>query len=57
LNASDDHRKDGRVRKEGDDLMSATRYAVMMLRYARNLLPVKPRSTVPAIPRGGWMVA
>jgi hypothetical protein len=57
LNASDDHRKDGRVRKEGDDLMSATRYAVMMLRYARNLLPVKPRSTVPAISRGGWMVA
>jgi phage terminase large subunit-like protein len=28
------HRKDGRVVKEGDDLMSATRYAVMMLRYA-----------------------
>ena len=29
------HRKDGRVVKEGDDLMSATRYACMMLRYAR----------------------
>src|SRR5262245_95637 len=29
------HRKDGRVVKEGDDLMSATRYAVTMLRYAR----------------------
>jgi hypothetical protein len=29
------HRKDGKVHKEGDDLMSATRYAVMMLRYAR----------------------
>jgi hypothetical protein len=29
------HRKDGRVVKEGDDLMSATRYALMMLRYAR----------------------
>src|SRR5262249_47817054 len=28
------HRKDGKVHKEGDDLMSATRYAVMMLRYA-----------------------
>lgn len=28
------HRKDGRVVKEGDDLMAATRYAVMMLRYA-----------------------
>jgi hypothetical protein len=28
------HRKDGRVVKEGDDLMSATRYALMMLRFA-----------------------
>jgi len=29
------HRKAGRVVKESDDLMSATRYAIMMLRYAR----------------------
>jgi phage terminase large subunit-like protein len=29
------HRKDGKVVKEGDDLMSATRYAIMMLRYAQ----------------------
>jgi hypothetical protein len=29
------HRKDGKVVKEADDLMSATRYGVMMLRYAR----------------------
>jgi hypothetical protein len=28
------HRKDGKVFKEGDDLMAATRYAVMMLRFA-----------------------
>jgi len=28
------HRKDGRVVKEGDDLMCATRYACMMLRHA-----------------------
>lgn len=28
------HRKDGQIVKEGDDLMAATRYAVMMLRYA-----------------------
>lgn len=28
------HRKDGQVVKERDDLMSATRYAIMMLRYA-----------------------
>ena len=29
------HRKDGRVVKEGDDLMAATRYATMMLRHAK----------------------
>jgi phage terminase large subunit-like protein len=29
------HRKDGRVVKEQDDLLSATRYALMMLRFAR----------------------
>jgi hypothetical protein len=29
------HRNDGRVVKERDDLMSATRYGLMMLRYAR----------------------
>jgi hypothetical protein len=28
------HRKDGKVFKEGDDLMSATRYAIMSLRHA-----------------------
>ena len=31
------HRKDGKVFKEGDDLMSATRYAVVMLRYAQTV--------------------
>ena len=47
------HRKDGRVHKEGDDLMSATRYAVMMLRYAKTDIPPKPRSI--RLGRGGWM--
>jgi phage terminase large subunit-like protein len=28
------HRKDGKVVKEGDDLMAASRYAIMMLRHA-----------------------
>src|SRR6516164_7514954 len=28
------HRKDGKVVKEGDDLMAATRYGIMMLRFA-----------------------
>jgi hypothetical protein len=31
------HRKDGRVVKEGDDLMAATRYALMMLRHSRTV--------------------
>src|SRR5262249_54957268 len=30
------HREDGKVFKEFDDLMSATRYALMMLRYAKS---------------------
>jgi phage terminase large subunit-like protein len=29
------HRKDGKVVKDGDDLMCATRYALMMLRFAQ----------------------
>ena len=29
------HRKDGKVVKEGDDLMCATRYALMMFRLPR----------------------
>ena len=29
------HRKDGKVVKEGDDLMAATRYGIMSLRHAR----------------------
>ena len=32
------HRKDGKVVKEGDDLMAATRYAIMMLRFASTKL-------------------
>jgi Terminase RNaseH-like domain len=51
------HRKDGRVHKEGDDLMAATRYAVMMLRYARNLIPPKPRLLKRHGGLGGWMSA
>lgn len=36
------HRKDGKVVKERDDLMAATRYALMMLRFAQ--APQKPES-------------
>ena len=55
------HREDGKVVKEYDDLLDATRYAVMMLRYAR--LPSSSRggnsATVSRIAAGvgeieGW---
>jgi hypothetical protein len=46
------HRKDGKIVKERDDLLSATRYALMMLRYADNPpLPHRPR---PAMPLSPW---
>ncbi len=35
------HREDGKVVKEHDDLMAATRYALMMLRYARTVSAYK----------------
>lgn len=44
------HRKDGKVVKEMDDLMAATRYAVMMKRAA--ITKPKPRASINA---GGWM--
>jgi phage terminase large subunit-like protein len=50
------HRKDGRVHKEGDDLLSATRYALMMLRYASTNMPPARRSYRPYA-GGGWMSA
>jgi hypothetical protein len=46
------HRKDGRVHKEGDDLMSATRYAVMMLRYAQTSRPLRRPEPDP---RESWL--
>jgi phage terminase large subunit-like protein len=36
------HRKDGKVVKQGDDLMSATRYGVMMLRFAETIYRKRP---------------
>lgn len=43
------HRKDGKVVKERDDIMSATRYAVMMLRFAKT----KPTAIVRRSPNIG----
>ena len=41
------HRKEGRVVKVGDDLISATRYGLMMLRYARTRPAVDGRGRGP----------
>jgi hypothetical protein len=47
------HRKDGLIVKQNDDLMSATRYAMMMKRYAdvRVKKAARPDMGMPA----GWM--
>src|SRR5262249_44104029 len=45
------HRRDGRVWKEGDDLMSATRYALMMLRHAQTETDARAFSGVINYPR------
>jgi phage terminase large subunit-like protein len=47
------HRKEGKVVKEFDDLMAATRYAIMMLRYATTEAIKRPR----ARPAGSWQAA
>jgi hypothetical protein len=49
------HRKDGRVVKEGDDILAASRYALMMLRFARMIAPSKPRRRRPH--RCHWQAA
>jgi hypothetical protein len=48
------HRKDGKIVKERDDLLSATRYALMMKRFAETEPSSRER-----VPRraGGWMGA
>lgn len=48
------HRKDGKVVKEYDDLMAATRYGIMMLRFAG---PVRPKRAngVGRPTAGAWM--
>ncbi len=45
------HRKDGRVVKQMDDLLSATRYAVMMLRFAAT----KPETISLDAGTGHWL--
>lgn len=50
------HRKDGKVVKKFDDLMDATRYASMMLRYARPAKAIE-RKRGRRRSAGGWMGA
>jgi phage terminase large subunit-like protein len=54
------HRKDGKLVKERDDLMSATRYALMMLRYAKagaDAAPNDPYSRRSKFRVVNWMAA
>lgn len=55
------HRKDGLIVKENDDLLCATRYALMMKRWAKSKIDLKPKKGAyipPAAPRPqGWMGA
>jgi hypothetical protein len=48
------HRKDGRVVKEGDDLMAATRYALMMLRHAATTKAYHNFRRKLVYPKTGW---
>lgn len=50
------HRKDGKVVKEGDDLLAATRYGIMMLRFAEQVNRSKFVWRQHHL-RGGWMSA
>ncbi|HYV68510.1 MAG TPA: hypothetical protein VE970_00215 [Pseudolabrys sp.] len=49
------HRKDGKVVKEGDDLMCATRYALMMLRHASIARSYHSFRRQIAYPKQGWL--
>ena len=48
------HRKDGKVFKEGDDLLAATRYACMMLRYASTKAAYDNFRRPIEYPKVGW---
>lgn len=49
------HRKDGKIVKEADDLMSATRYAMMMLRHAKVAPKAQAEKARGYAQPGGWM--
>lgn len=51
------HRKDGLIVKESDDILSATRYAVMMRRFAQVIATPAPVGSMRQVGRStdGWM--
>lgn len=51
------HREDGKIVKEADDLISASRYALMMKRFAKTKpRPAPAMKPAPRMPQGsGWM--
>ena len=52
------HRKEGLIVKEGDDLLSATRYAIMMRRFAKTMsqpAPARPPPRFVGNTNNGWM--
>jgi len=49
------HRKDGKVVKEGDDLMCATRYALMMFRFAQTVRSYQNFRRKLEYRRTGWL--
>jgi phage terminase large subunit-like protein len=51
------HRKDGVIVKEDDDLISATRYALMMLRRARTMNEIAEAEAKPGLLAGASMPA
>jgi hypothetical protein len=48
------HCKDGKIVKKGDDVLAATRYGVMMLRFAEQIYR-KAQPRYRSGRRGGWM--
>ena len=43
------HRRDGKVVKEGDDLLCAVRYGIMMQRFAETIYRKRERRTRPPV--------
>jgi Terminase RNaseH-like domain/Terminase large subunit, T4likevirus-type, N-terminal len=49
------HRKDGLIVKSNDDRISASRYAMMMKRFATRKAKPRPASSRPGVGAGNWM--